>query len=58
VTKVALEYKDGTKTASLLLTWEQFKELYTSGKYEGKPIHKVSVEQKHSDKGPNTITFG
>ncbi len=58
MTKVSFEYKDGTTSASLLLTWDQFKVMYETGKYEGKPIYKVSVEQKHSNKGPNTITFG
>lgn len=57
MTRVQFEYKDGTRSDSIVLNYNEWQQMFRSGAWEGKPIAVVEIEEKHSDKGPNRIRF-
>lgn len=56
MTKVKLYYEEGP-TEIVDLSYEQYRKMFSEGKYADKQLTRIEVLYKDSDKGPNTIRF-
>lgn len=58
MTEVKVYYVAGEpQEEKLLLTYDQWKQLFLEGKWLDRSLVSVEVLDKHSDKGPNRVRF-